>query len=177
MEGKYVVCAECGEKYLVTSSIVSCPKCGMSKIICPACGEKYNTKLCRNVCPKCGDKTVVLSEGVQYNAGVTETKSVESVAPVDNNQAGDNYSVNPAAEGVASTIASIALAIGIIGLIVGIILDISIGLDGTAVVGGILSFVVGLEAWAVIKVFVNMSRNLFKINDKLDKIIERKKTE
>lgn len=86
------------------------------------------------------------------------------------------YAVSPAAESTVSTVAGILLAIGIIGAVVGFFSGlIEFGDDEPAagwafLGGGLLIFLTGLLEWAFLKVFVNISRSLYNINDVLHEI-------
>ena len=85
------------------------------------------------------------------------------------------YSVSPTAEGVVNTIAVIFLVLGIIVGIGGIAVGISQLADdetttGLAALGiGVGGFIIFFIEWAFLKVFVNISRSLYNINDALRK--------
>ena len=86
------------------------------------------------------------------------------------------YAVNPAAESTVNTVASILLIIGIIGALVGFVGGLGMFSDDETAAGwgflggGVIVFLVGLLEWAFLKVFVNISRNLYNINDILHEI-------
>jgi len=86
------------------------------------------------------------------------------------------YAVNPSAENTVSTVASILLAVGIICLVVGFFgALIEFAEDETAIGwaflgGGLLLFLASWLEWAFLKMLVNISRNLYNINDVLHEI-------
>lgn len=86
------------------------------------------------------------------------------------------YAVSPAAENTVNTVAGILLAIGILGAVIGFFGGIIEFSDDEAAAGwgfiggGVAIFLAGLLEWAFLKVFVNISRNLYNINDVLHEI-------
>ena len=91
------------------------------------------------------------------------------------------YAVNPSAESTVNGIASFLLIMGCIAcficLIVGMgqLSDSGYGhktIGWTTILTGIIVFVISLIQWAFMKVFVNISRNLYNINDILHQIKE-----
>lgn len=85
----------------------------------------------------------------------------------------NNYSVNPNAESIVNVIAGIFLWGSIIAfiltLIAGLFIAISEGEDaGWIVVAcSVLLLPSGFISWAFLKVFVNISRSLYNINEKV----------
>lgn len=86
------------------------------------------------------------------------------------------YAVSPAAENTVNTVAGILLAIGILGAVIGFFGGVIEFTDDEAAAGwgfiggGVVIFLAGLLEWAFLKVFVNISRNLYNINDVLHEI-------
>lgn len=86
------------------------------------------------------------------------------------------YAVNPKAENTINIVATLLLICGIIAAIVFFILgiidftwdDVEEGFISWGI--GVASFLVGWLEWAALKVFVNISRNLYNINDTLNEI-------
>lgn len=85
------------------------------------------------------------------------------------------YSVNPSAELIINILATVLLFLGIIVSaisIVGGIAYIDMGLGITAygisiIAGGMIIFIVSIVQWAWFKIIINISRNLFNINEQL----------
>ena len=86
------------------------------------------------------------------------------------------YAVSPTAENIVNGIAGFMLAIGLIALLVGLLGGMGEFSDGETALGwaflggGIVLFLISLVEWAFLKVFVNISRNLYNINDVLHEI-------
>ena len=86
------------------------------------------------------------------------------------------YAVSPAAENTVNTVAGILLAIGILGAVIGFFGGFIEFTEGETAAGwgfiggGVVIFLAGLLEWAFLKVFVNISRNLYNINDVLHEI-------
>lgn len=89
----------------------------------------------------------------------------------------DAYSVNSSAEAIINFLATVLLVLGMIISITAIIggiayldsdsgmMDSSYGIGG--IVGGIILLLIFLVQWAWFKLMVNISRNLFNINELL----------
>lgn len=99
-----------------------------------------------------------------------------STPPVEDTIAVSKYSVNPAAENTVNVVAVVLLVIGIIGAAVGLIGGLVMFAEDEAGTGwaffgiGLALFLTGLLEWAFLKVFVNISRNLYNINDALHEL-------
>ena len=84
----------------------------------------------------------------------------------------NNYEAEHVANGLASLTRAIGIIVGIIGLIAGIVM-FSIGGFGDGLIGalciifGLIFFLIGLVSWAFIKLMVNMSYRLTRIDNKL----------
>lgn len=100
----------------------------------------------------------------------------ESTPQVEEVEKISKYAVSPTAENTVNTIAALLLAVGIIGAVIGFFGGIIEFQDDEAAIGwaflggGFLVFLSGLISWAFLKVFVNISRNLYNINDVLHDI-------
>ena len=83
----------------------------------------------------------------------------------------NNYAAEHVANGLASLTRAIGIIVGIIGLIAGIVMFI--GGYGDNLIGalciifGLIFFLIGLVSWAFIKLMVNMSYRLTRIDNKL----------
>ncbi len=105
------------------------------------------------------------------SAPKTETAETESV---------EKYAVSPAAESIVNTLANIPRVVGIVAGVVGcclwiyLLFDYETAAAWAALVGGIVVLLNGLILWAFLKVFVNISRSLYNINDAL-KVLKKKK--
>lgn len=88
------------------------------------------------------------------------------------------YSVNPGAERVANTVAQVVLWLFNIFGIITVIAGIAMAEEGgymeatgiTSIIAGVILLIIGIIVWAGLKMFVNMSRNLYNINDVLHEI-------
>lgn len=87
-----------------------------------------------------------------------------------------NESVNAMAEDVLNTVTTIVLWVGIISAVimffagVMVMADYEEALGIGLIVGSILVLVISLIQWAFSKTFINISRNLFNLNYKLENI-------
>lgn len=86
-----------------------------------------------------------------------------------------SYAVDSGAETVVNTVAEVLKWIGIIGgvlaFFVGIVMIGEEGAVGGILIGsGIAAVLTGIISWAFLKLLVNISRNLFKIHDQLEKL-------
>ncbi len=86
-----------------------------------------------------------------------------------------SYAVDSGAETVVNTVAEVLKWIGIIGgvlaFFVGIVMIGEEGAVGGILIGsGIAAILTGIISWAFLKLLVNISRNLFKIHDQLEKL-------
>lgn len=86
-----------------------------------------------------------------------------------------NESVNALAENILNTVTTIILWIGIISAVITFLAGVSVLADGEKlgiglIVGSILLAVISLIQWAFSKTFINISRNLFNLNYKLENI-------
>ena len=90
-----------------------------------------------------------------------------------------NESVNASAENILNTVTTTILWIGIISAVIMLIAGLSVMVDYEValgvglLVGSILVLVISLIQWAFSKTFINISRNLFNLNYKLEKIQEK----
>lgn len=89
----------------------------------------------------------------------------------------DEYSVNPNAERVANGVAGFILAFSIIVGVFCLIFGIGTAIEydelpeGIPFIGaGLIIILIGIIAWASIKLFVNISRNLYNINDSIKRL-------
>ena len=86
------------------------------------------------------------------------------------------YAVSPAAESTVNAVAIVLLVIGFLGAGTGLFGSLIVFSNdepatGWAFIGGgFIVFLAGLLEWAFLKVFVNISRSLYNINDVLHEI-------
>lgn len=71
------------------------------------------------------------------------------------------------AENTLNIMASVLLAVGVLGALVVLVLVISEGLPGIMLLCSVLPLVIGLSTWATLKCFVNISVTLKLINAKI----------
>ena len=84
----------------------------------------------------------------------------------------NNYAAEHVANGLASLTRAIGIIVGIIGLIAGIVMFSEGGygddlIGALCIIFGLIFFLIGLVSWAFIKLMVNMSYRLTRIDNKL----------
>ena len=80
----------------------------------------------------------------------------------------NNYAAEHVANGLASLTRAIGIIVGIIGLIAGIVLMSNNAFIGTlCIIVGLIFFLICLVSWAFIKLMVNVSYRLTRIDNKL----------
>ena len=138
----------------------------MKEYICPVCQETFQEGSVPEKCPKCGcDKDVfnVVDEMSREELAENVSESLES---------SNNYGAEHTANGLAEIILWIGVIIGIVGLIAGIVLcpkgGIAILAGLLCMIAGLLFFLICLIAWAFIKLQVNVSYRLTRIDNKLN---------
>jgi membrane-bound ClpP family serine protease len=82
----------------------------------------------------------------------------------------NNYAAEHVANGLASLTRAIGIIVGIIGLMAGIVMFSSFGdglIGALCIIFGLIFFLICLVSWAFIKLMVNMSYRLTRIDNKL----------
>lgn len=145
------------------------------KTTCPVCGAQWNEGV-YDKCPSCG--WIVGTE-----APKNETHNPESAKPrmnEPNRNAKDLFEVNPRAESIADSVAGIILVLGwIVGIVIILFSIFAVVEDGETMYiflsfAGIVYILLSYILWAFVKMFVNMSRNLFNIKSALTHLTSNK---
>ncbi len=89
----------------------------------------------------------------------------------------EKFDVNPAAESVAASVAKAVLAISIVIGVILFIVGLTAGYGLACLLGAAYLILIGVICWAVIRMFVNISRSLYNINEKLDQKQDKVKEE
>lgn len=155
-----ITCKECGAQVSSTSAV--CPQCGapLKYVTCPDCGTSIPANV--DICPNCG--------APQKTYNHRRTALDKNISP-DLEKSNDFN-----AEHVVNAVAKIGLIVGIIIGVVGVIGGIVLCSDGSeigiiygiiSIVVGILMFLIGLLSWATLRLFVNMSYRLTRIDNKM----------
>lgn len=116
------------------------------------------------------------NDASKFVSAMEDTKKEERTAEVVEKQPvnekvvsnHEHYKVDPSAEGVVNSVATINL---IIGIVVGVLMiPISMSHESWALFGiGVGVFFVCLVGWAFLKLLVNISHSLYNINEALRK--------
>lgn len=116
------------------------------------------------------------NDASKFVSAMEDTKKEERTAEVVEKQPVNekvvsnhgHYKVDPSAEGVVNSVATINL---VIGIVVGVMMiPISLSRESWALFGiGVGVFFVCLVGWAFLKLLVNISHNLYNINEALRK--------
>ena len=122
------------------------------------------------------DPFVTAMQGTQTDASGqdTNTSTENSVSPEQ-----EAYPVNPGAEKVVDTLAEIikylSIIAGILCMLIGFALIASKESGGGAMMlTGVITIFSGIISWAFLKLLVNISRNLFILNERVKKLEEKK---
>ena len=115
-------------------------------------------------------------DALNNEATEKESVNVENETPKQFTQYPyDRYDVNPAAESIISTLATVILVVGCIGgfiifvMCLAMVNNLGAGMIFAGLFGGGLFALIFVLQWAILRVVVNISRNLFNINDQLKK--------
>ena len=143
------------------------------KTTCPECGARWNEGV-YDKCPNCG--WVVGTEPTHKSIKESE-KTPDEQKPTEISKPDNKYDVNPSAEQIVNMIlkvwlvlgwvVSIVFAVGICGYLMedvfdNVILSLVVGL-----IAGAINLLVVYLIWALGKLFVNISQNLFILNEKI----------
>ena len=178
---KIYKCPDCGNE-ISEGSIkpVECPICGcpfekfeMIEIIdepqprkfCPKCGSVLPSPEAK-FCPNCGYPSTALPDRVTANNKSTKRLNVSPKLESSN-----NFNAEHVINAFAIVNLCVGILIGIIGLIVGITLitEGGFGMETPGIlciVGGLLFFFISILFWALLKLLVNMSYRLTRLDNK-----------
>ena len=140
----------------------------MKNYVCPDCGKNFDDGLVPDVCPNCGcpkdSFRIVIAAGKQANV----SPDLES---------SNNFRAEHTANAVAEVIKIICIFIGIVGGIVAIVffgraaeaefgdeLDVMVGV--LSLISGVIIILVGVITSAFIKLLVNISYRLTRLDNK-----------
>ena len=106
----------------------------------------------------------------------TEQQKTSPESPVTPEQ--EKYPVNSGAEKVVDTLAEIIKYICIIGGVFCLIIALALFASeetggGMMLITGVVTIFSGIISWAFLKLLVNISRNLFILNDRVKKLEEK----
>ena len=139
----------------------------MKEYICPVCQETFQEGSVPEKCPKCGcDKDVfnVVDEMSKDELAENVSESLES---------SNNYGAEHTVNGLAEIIFWIGAILGVVGFIAGIACLVN---DGGGVLAaflisiGLFCFLLTLIAWAFLRLLVNISYRLTRIDNKLNPV-------
>lgn len=138
----------------------------MKEYFCPICQRSFQEGSVPEKCPDCGCDKSLFNE-------ISEMSKEELVDNVSESlESSNNYSAEHTANGLAEITFIVGIIVGLIGLIVGFVL---MGRDdGASILGipcimfGLLFFLLCLISWAFIKLQVNISYRLTRIDNKLN---------
>lgn len=166
-KGKAIRCPKCDG--IITNVYQDCPNCGCSDTLK---FQKIAKKEWLNVSP---DGTLGYFTG--GHSATTSNSPKREQSPVTSNSPSPTvneirYEVNPDAERVANSVAQVLLWVHLILGIGSIVVGIVLGIDEDELLFalipiGVAFVLIGIIVWASIKLFVNISRNLYNINDSI----------
>lgn len=144
-----------------------------NKTTCPECGAQWNEGV-YDKCPNCG---WIVGTEPAHNEIKEGEKKIDEKKPIEIGKSDIKYAVNPLAEKILDRILNVWLIVGWVVSIVSVVL-LSAYLSEEAFDSLFLSFLVGLIAgavnllvvyfiWALGKLYVNISQNLFILNEKI----------
>lgn len=137
----------------------------MKEYFCPICQKSFQECSVPEKCPECGCERALFNE-------VTVMSREELADNVDDSlESSNSYSAENTANGLAEITFIVGIIVGLIGLIGGFVLMAEEGSYGGAlgipcIMFGLLFFLLCLIFWAFIKLFVNISYRLTRIDSK-----------
>lgn len=133
----------------------------MKNYVCPDCGKKFNEGALPDMCPNCGCPKDAFKE-------VSFADRSDNVSPTL--ESSNNFGAEHTANGLAAINLVIGILIGVIGLIAGFNLIPQGGPEALGgilcIVFGLLFFLLALISWAFIKLLVNISYRLTRLDNK-----------
>jgi len=141
-------------------------ECIMKEYFCPICQKSFQEDSVPEKCPNCGCDRALFNE-------VSEMSKEELIDNVSESlEASNSYSAEHTANSIAEITFIIGVIVGLIGLIGGIVI-MAKG-ENASIFGipcillGLLFFIICLISWAFIKLQVNISYRLTRIDNKLN---------
>ena len=138
----------------------------MTEYICPICQKSFQAGSVPDKCPDCGCDKSLFNE-------ISEMSKEELVDNISESlESSNNYSAEHTANGLAEITFIVGVVVGLIGVIGGI--AACVGTDNGELFGvpcimfGLLFFFLCLISWAFIKLLVNISYRLTRIDNKLN---------
>lgn len=140
----------------------------MKLYVCPDCGEKFQEGLVPNECTSCGCPSSAFKEQ-------TETSMERNISP--SLESSNDFGAENTANGLAGLNLAIGIIVGIVGIIVAIVFwgkaagdvgftELYMIIGVLSLIFGLLFFLWGLIAWAFIKLLVNISYRLTRLDNK-----------
>ena len=133
----------------------------MKKYVCPDCGKTFEEGNVPASCPGCGCPSSEFQEHKEPSMDKNISPALES---------SNDFSAEHTANGLAEIILVIGFFVGIIGLIAGLLLiskmEVSTLLGILIIVGSLLFFLICFISRAFIKLLVNISYRLTRLDNK-----------
>lgn len=146
----------------------------MKEYICPVCQKSFSEDSVPETCPKCGCEKELFNVIGEMSEEEEELRENVSKAL----EASNNYGAEHTANALAEITFIAGIIVGIIGVIAGLVM---LGKDSNAsllgipcIMFGLLFFLLCLISWAFIKLQVNISYRLTRIDNKLESKINDK---
>lgn len=154
--------------------------------LCKNCQHHKFDPACGIVCSLTHQKPTF--EDKCYNYSASQVQMPENIKQITSKSSHSYHRVNSSAESILNIFSIILLVLGIIASISMIIAGIDVGtsIESTEdlaflpipkglllVVGGIIVLFATLIQWAIFKLFINISRNLFNLNYRMEEINEK----
>ena len=133
--------------------------CIMKNFVCPDCGKTVEEGQVPVSCPNCGCPSSAFQEHQEPTLNNNISPALES---------SNNFGPEHTANGLAVISLGVGIIVVVIGLLAGFILisqvDTMVGV--LCIIFGLLFFLICLLSWAFIKLFVNMSYRLTRLDNK-----------
>lgn len=133
----------------------------MKNYVCPDCGKNFEEGNVPAVCPNCGCPSSAFQEHQEPSMNQNISPALE---------ASNDFGAEHTANGLAVINLVVGIIVGIIGLFAGFSLmsqGMIAQLGGIlCIIFGILFFLLGLISWAFIKLLVNISYRLTRLDNK-----------
>lgn len=140
----------------------------MKLYVCPDCGKKFQEGLVPSTCLNCGCPSSAFKEQ-------TETLMDENISP--SLESANNFAAEHTVNGLAGLNLTIGIIVGIVGVIAAIVFwgkaTGDVGFTQIYMLVGVLCFIfsmlfflLSLSAWAFLKLLVNISYRLTRLDNK-----------